>query len=200
MAALARSSLCRGLESSNMLARVAARARSSWTPAPCWQIRRQGHRLRPVAGHSHDLLCRHPGLRAALLIIFGMIAAAGTALTVIGVNMIACIYITFPFDESVTTRQRSGGASRPGWRRSSCCPLPWRLPGCRRRCPWRRHLVQRNRPHPHRRARRPHLRRHPLFVGDITLCRSPADGNANPKCSWPPAWNAERHERLHPKS
>jgi len=48
------------------------------------------------------------------LILFGLLAGAGTALAVIAVNMVASVYYPFPFDENRTTRQRSGGGCATG--------------------------------------------------------------------------------------
>ncbi len=48
------------------------------------------------------------------LIFAGLVAGIGTALAVLGINMIAAVYFTFPFDEENTTRQRSGGGCSTG--------------------------------------------------------------------------------------
>ncbi len=101
------------------------------TPAPRWQIfAGKGiayglTALIPTAFYAAVLgfTARSP------LIIFGLIAAIGTALTVIAVNMVASIYITFPFDESVTTRQRSGGSCSTGLAQILLLPIAMAIAG-----------------------------------------------------------------------
>lgn len=101
------------------------------TPAPRWQIfTGKGIAYGLVALIPTTFYAAILGYTArSPLIIFGMIAAAGTALTVIGVNMIACIYITFPFDESVTTRQRSGGSCSTGLAQVILLPIAMAIAG-----------------------------------------------------------------------
>ncbi len=61
------------------------------------------------------------------LILYGLLAAIGTALAVLAVNVIASIYFTFPFDENNTTRQRSGGGFSTGIAQVVVVPLAMAL-------------------------------------------------------------------------
>lgn len=95
------------------------------TPAPRWQI---------LAGKglAYVLMALVPtaiyaivlGMAAgSLLILYGLLAGIGTSLAAIGVNMIAAVYFTFPFDENNTTRQRSGGGFSTGIAQVMVVPL-----------------------------------------------------------------------------
>jgi ABC-2 type transport system permease protein len=95
------------------------------TPAPRWQ-------LLLGKGLAYALMALIPtALYAALLavitrsplIVFGLLAGAGTALVVIAVNMIAAVYYSYPFDENRTTRQRSGGSLSTGIAQIVVVPL-----------------------------------------------------------------------------
>lgn len=95
------------------------------TPAPRWQ-------LLLGKGLAYALMALIPtALYAALLavivrsplIVFGLLAGAGTALVVIAVNMLAAVYYSYPFDENRTTRQRSGGNLTTGIAQIVVVPL-----------------------------------------------------------------------------
>ena len=99
------------------------------TPAPRWQIF-------AGKGFAYALMAMAPtvvyalvlSLSARSLLIFaGLVAGIGTALTVLGVNMIAAVYFTFPFDENNTTRQRAGGGCSTGLVQVIVIPLAMTL-------------------------------------------------------------------------
>ncbi|GIK72981.1 MAG: transporter [Chloroflexota bacterium] len=86
------------------------------TPSPRWQIfMGKGVAYAVMAMIPTAVYAVTLGLTARSPLIFaGLVAGIGAALAVLGVNMIAAVYFTFPFDEENTTRQRSGGGCMTG--------------------------------------------------------------------------------------
>lgn len=95
------------------------------TPAPRWQI---------LAGKglAYALMALVPTSIYALvlgfaagspLVLLGLLAGIATALTTVGVNMLTSVYYAYPFDENVTTRQRSGGGCSTGLVQTIVTPL-----------------------------------------------------------------------------
>ena len=95
------------------------------TPAPRWQIfTGKGLAYAIMALLPTGVYALVLGLAArSPLIVFGLLAAVGTSLVVVAVNMVAAVYFTFPFDENSTTRQRSGGGFSTGIAQIVLTPL-----------------------------------------------------------------------------
>ncbi|MFN3980103.1 MAG: hypothetical protein ACK4SA_06955 [Caldilinea sp.] len=95
------------------------------TPAPRWQIFvGKGMAYAVMAMIPTTVYAVTLALTARSPLIFaGLVAGIGTALAVLGVNMIAALYFTFPFDEESTTRQRSGGGCATGLVQVAVIPL-----------------------------------------------------------------------------
>jgi ABC-2 type transport system permease protein len=95
------------------------------TPSPRWQIfAGKGVAYAVMAMIPTAVYAVTLGVTVRSPLIFaGLVAGIGTALAVLGVNMIAAIYFTFPFDEENTTRQRSGGSCVTGMVQVVVIPL-----------------------------------------------------------------------------